>query len=152
MEWILFIGIIFVIGWISEYFSNKSKTTSHDIPSESSDYKSSYTTSDYISSTNNYMDDDEYDNCTKVYSSSSSSKGGHTYDKWQELGYQVKRGETAAYTHYGKKIFVKNQVVKKAYQNHCWRCGDNISSKYDEKCYVCGMFICSSCGACFCDK
>ncbi len=152
MEWILFIGIIFVIGWISEYFSKKSKTTSHNIPSKSSDNKNLYTTSNYTSSTNNYMNDDEYDNCTKVYSSNSSSKEGHTYDKWQELGYQVKRGETATYTYYGKKIFVKNQVVKKTYQNHCWMCGDKISSEYDEKCYVCGMFICSSCGACFCDR
>ena len=29
---------------------------------------------------------------------------GHTYEKWQELGYQVKRGEKAAYQYYGQGL------------------------------------------------
>ena len=37
---------------------------------------------------------------------------GHTYDKWQELGYQVKKGEKAAYKYYGQSIFTKDQVFK----------------------------------------
>lgn len=36
---------------------------------------------------------------------------GHTYEKWQELGYQVKKGEKAAYRFYGNNIFTRDQVV-----------------------------------------
>jgi hypothetical protein len=40
------------------------------------------------------------------------SDEGHTYDKWLELGYQVKRGEKAAYKYYGRYIFESDQVVR----------------------------------------
>ncbi|GAD78651.1 MULTISPECIES: hypothetical protein [Vibrio] len=39
-----------------------------------------------------------------------NSNEGHTYDKWRELGYQVRRGEKAAYKYYGKSIFTRDQV------------------------------------------
>ena len=45
------------------------------------------------------------------YKKSNNSKGGHTYDKWQELGYQVKKGEKYAYKMYGQYIFTRDQVV-----------------------------------------
>lgn len=78
---------------------------------------------------------------------------GHTYDKWQELGYQVIRGETASYTYYGNKIFTRDQVVKikKSYRNHCWNCGESINSRINSKCYECEMYECDNCGCCMCD-
>lgn len=83
----------------------------------------------------------------------------HTYEKWQELGYQVKNGEHASYKLYGQKIFKRNQVVKisdkdydKSYENHCWNCKEHISSDSDEYCSKCGMYHCSNCGVCLCDK
>jgi hypothetical protein len=38
---------------------------------------------------------------------------GHTYEKWQELGYQVRKGEKARYCYYGKHVFSRDQVVRK---------------------------------------
>ena len=37
---------------------------------------------------------------------------GHTYDKWKELGYQVKRGEQHSFIHFGNKCFTRDQVVR----------------------------------------
>jgi len=88
----------------------------------------------------------------------------HTYDKWQELGYQVKHGESATYTHYGQKIFTRGQVVDmncncecndsskdyNEYENHCWNCKEDISSHSEDRCNECEMFICSNCGECMC--
>jgi hypothetical protein len=39
-----------------------------------------------------------------------TTSNGHTYNKWRELGYQVRRGEKAAYKYYGKSIFTREQV------------------------------------------
>jgi hypothetical protein len=47
---------------------------------------------------------------SKSSSPSGRSSGGHTYEKWQQLGYQVRRGEKAAYKYYGKSIFTEDQV------------------------------------------
>ncbi|UUO25443.1 hypothetical protein FGD67_21160 [Colwellia sp. M166] len=54
---------------------------------------------------------------------------GHTYEKWQELGYQVKKGQKAAYRFYGNNIFTRDQVVnvdeddeESEYHNHCFNC------------------------------
>ncbi len=41
----------------------------------------------------------------------------HTYEKWQELGYQVKRNEKPEYKMYGKKIYTRDQVFKKNKEN-----------------------------------
>jgi hypothetical protein len=40
-------------------------------------------------------------------------KRGHTYDKWKEMGYQVKKGEKHTFNYYGNKTFYPSQVVKK---------------------------------------
>ncbi len=58
--------------------------------------------------------------------------------------------------YYGKKIYEREQVIKKkynkkSYENHCWNCHEDISSDFSEKC-DCGMFICSSCDMCICDR
>lgn len=36
---------------------------------------------------------------------------GHTYEKWQELGYQVNKGQKSTYLFYGNNIFTRDQVV-----------------------------------------
>jgi len=94
------------------------------------------------------------------YVQASDNIGDHTYDKWQELGYQVKRGETSAYVHYGKHVFTRSQVQElgssyeddydRSYENHCWNCGEHISSDSEEYCDDCEMFVCSNCGECMC--
>lgn len=38
----------------------------------------------------------------------------HSYENWLKRGYQVKRGEVAAYKYYGNHIFKRSQVVKKS--------------------------------------
>ena len=81
---------------------------------------------------------------------------GHTYEKWQELGYQVKRGEKAAYEYYGNYIFTRDQVVsisgeEEAYVNHCWSCGRTVDSDYCNKCSSCGWYECNKCGSCSSD-
>lgn len=40
--------------------------------------------------------------------------------------------------------------VSHAYENHCWNCKAYISSAICTRCSVCGVYICSSCGSCFC--
>ena len=94
------------------------------------------------------------------YIHDSDDIGDHTYNKWDELGYQVKRGETSAYVHYGQHIFTRSQVVRmgssseddynRSYENHCWNCREHISSDFEEYCDDCEMFICSNCGECMC--
>jgi hypothetical protein len=39
------------------------------------------------------------------------------------------------------------------YVNHCWSCKASIDSESNRRCSRgCNMFICGSCGRCFCDK
>lgn len=35
-----------------------------------------------------------------------------------------------------------------AYENHCWRCKNDISSSKDIRCGICRWYICSNCSAC----
>ena len=64
---------------------------------------------------------------------------GHTYEKWQELGYQVKKGQKAAYQFYGNNIFTRDQVVhtyeedeEEEYHNHCFNCQSAVDSSSEE--------------------
>ena len=82
---------------------------------------------------------------------------GHTYDKWQELGFQVKKGERHSFNHYCNKCFTIDQVVKidddeedEPYVNHCWKCKKTVDSDYQKKCSACGWLKCSRCRACGC--
>ncbi len=83
---------------------------------------------------------------------------GHTYDKWQELGYQVKRGESAAYKYYGNNVFTRDQVVPVSnhydddydYANHCWNCKSDVDSDSNYQCRRCSWLKCD-CGSCGCD-
>jgi|GEM_PF-6808417 hypothetical protein len=43
---------------------------------------------------------------------SSKKKEGHTYFKWKELGYQVKKGEVYTYKLYGHEVYTEDQVYK----------------------------------------
>lgn len=38
------------------------------------------------------------------------------------------------------------------YINHCFNCKAGIRSDEDEQCDICGFYICSRCGSCFCRK
>lgn len=82
---------------------------------------------------------------------------GHTYNKWQELGYQVKKGETAAYRYYGNNIFTRDQVVntdeddESEYHNNCFNCRNDVHSSSEEQCEECDWLICSHCNSCGCD-
>lgn len=38
------------------------------------------------------------------------------------------------------------------YINVCWNCHAGIDSDVQKRCPVCKMFICSSCGSCFCNR
>lgn len=38
------------------------------------------------------------------------------------------------------------------YVNHCWSCGDSISSEVNARCDSCDMFFCDACGACMCGR
>jgi hypothetical protein len=40
--------------------------------------------------------------------------------------------------------------VSQVYERHCWNCKGHISSAICARCSVCGFYICSSCGSCFC--
>ena len=66
---------------------------------------------------------------------------GHTYDKWQELGYQVKKGAKADYNHYGQSIFKQHQVVYIGDDDDdgfCDRCGKQLRGDLTkELCYEC---------------
>lgn len=37
---------------------------------------------------------------------------------------------------------------KYVYTNHCWKCQSGINSEHNEKCDICGWYICSKCGSC----
>ena len=81
---------------------------------------------------------------------------GHTYDKWQKLGYQVKKGEVASYHLYGKNIFTEDQVIEVSgqsseYHNHCWNCGQDVDSNDESQCDDCGWLSCSNCNSCKCN-
>lgn len=38
--------------------------------------------------------------------------------------------------------------IRYEYQNHCWRCGSSIDSRYNSRCSLCKWYICNKCGAC----
>lgn len=83
---------------------------------------------------------------------------GHTYEKWQEMGYQVKKGQKAAYRFYGNNIFTRDQVVsiedddeESEYHNHCFYCQNDVDSSSEEQCDECDWLICSNCHSCGCD-
>jgi hypothetical protein len=71
---------------------------------------------------------------------------GHTYEKWLELGYQVRKGEKSAYRYYGNNILTRVQVVntdgKDEYRNHCFNCKKDVDSSSEEQC---DWLICSHC-------
>ena len=50
---------------------------------------------------------------TEVLPNCSDSSSAHTYENWLKKGYQVKKGEKAAYKFYGQYIFRRDQVVMK---------------------------------------
>ena len=83
---------------------------------------------------------------------------GHTYEKWKELGYQVKKGAKHSFNHFGNKCFTREQVVKietkkknsPQYINHCWKCKNTVDSSDERKCGSCGWLVCSRCKACGC--
>lgn len=73
---------------------------------------------------------------------------GHSYEKWQDLGFQVKKGETASYKHYGVPMFKKNQVIKKSCSNtnskhgFCDKCGEELrGNKSKSLCYECWIKV-----------
>jgi hypothetical protein len=79
---------------------------------------------------------------------------GHTYEKLQELGYQVNKGQKAAYRFYGNNIFTRDQVVniddddeECEYHNHCFNCQNDVDSSSEEQCKVCYWLICSYCSS-----
>lgn len=39
-------------------------------------------------------------------------------------------------------------MMKKIYENHCWQCKSYISSNYNNRCTICGWYICGTCEAC----
>ncbi len=41
-----------------------------------------------------------------------------------------------------------SQSKKYVYINHCWKCQSGINSEDNEKCDICGWYICSKCGSC----
>ena len=38
------------------------------------------------------------------------------------------------------------------YINHCWNCHSSIDSRSNERCQMCNMFKCNSCGKCLCGR
>ena len=69
---------------------------------------------------------------------------GRSYEKWKDLGFQVKKGESASYEHYGVPMFTRNQVVKIGYSNansgygYCDECGKKLRGDRSKSlCYEC---------------
>jgi len=69
---------------------------------------------------------------------------GNSYEKWKDLGFQVKKGGKATYEHYGVPMFIKNQVVKigsnrtNSDYGFCNRCGKKLQGdKSKALCYEC---------------
>ena len=59
---------------------------------------------------------------------------GHTYDKWQELGYQVKRGEKHSFNYFGNKCFTRDQVVRINDELHgCHETEEESEYEYEER-------------------
>ena len=40
--------------------------------------------------------------------------------------------------------------ISYVYENHCWNCKTHISSAIHARCPKCKLYICGSCGSCFC--
>lgn len=45
-------------------------------------------------------------------------------------------------------MILSSMVSFASYENHCWQCGEHISSTYCRQCPECGWYICVNCGAC----
>jgi hypothetical protein len=43
---------------------------------------------------------------------STNGQNGHTRAVWARMGYQVKSGETPAYTYYGNRVYLPSQVMR----------------------------------------
>jgi len=109
MEFGIAMLVLFVIYSIYEELKTKEDTT--DTSSTIYDYNSSYT-----ESTKNIILDDPivgtvHSKRKKKFKKSRENES-HTYDKWLELGYQVRKGEKYAYKFYGKYMFTRDQVAK----------------------------------------
>ena len=109
MEFGIAMLVLFVIYSIYEELKTKEDTT--DTSSTIYDYNSSYTES----TKNIILYDDLIVDTTyskqKRFKKSRENES-HTYDKWLELGYQVRKGEKYAYKFYGKYMFTRDQVAK----------------------------------------
>jgi len=122
MEYLIFVVIISLVFIVydklvtntpslySKSSLQKDKNSSDiEIITKNSENKS-YNTKEEKIVNNFYVQNNSY-----TYNNNRSSlngKGGHTYDKWQQLGYQVKSSEHYSYKHYGHEIFLEDQVVK----------------------------------------
>jgi len=69
---------------------------------------------------------------------------GHSYEKWKDLGFQVKKDEKATYERYGVPIFIRNQVVMigssrtNSEYSFCDKCGKKLQGDRSKAlCYEC---------------
>lgn len=44
------------------------------------------------------------------------------------------------------------RVGTRPYVNHCWSCESDIDSRRNDRCELCGLFLCSECGSCYHDS
>lgn len=116
----IFIGILALIGYADQFLNTQTHTNTTPTKSDAPKSSTSVKTYDYDeksnetknqSHTNNvYIQNNVYVN---VHQPKSSTKHtDHTEKVWNQLGYEVKDGETYAYKHYGNEIYRPNQVLK----------------------------------------
>ena len=119
MEILLFIIVLAILGWVNDFFENKSDTKNTD---SQTTLNNELIVKDTLSKNNSY----EKDTNTKIiniqnntyiqqnnYNVESEELDDHTEKIWNKLGYQIQYGETYAYKMYGKEIFTPEQVVQK---------------------------------------
>ncbi|NCD12242.1 MAG: hypothetical protein EOL93_06795 [Epsilonproteobacteria bacterium] len=119
----IFLAVVTVIGYAMQE-EKKNNASSKTLPDEflkrqsqdkkditivrSSKSTDSYETKQTIN--NYYTQNNIY---VQTTTPTSKAKGtDHTAKVWRELGYQVKRGESYSYKHYGQEIYTPNQVER----------------------------------------
>ena len=120
MEFLLFIGGLYMLGYVHEKLTSKSTDTTVKTPPKNDvsyykpkdfEYVSPKKSEETIVN-NYYIQQNVYVQNNNYNSKSSKELSDHTAKKWKELGYSVKYGERYSYKFYGKEIFTPEQVEK----------------------------------------
>jgi len=121
MEFLLFIGVVYVLDVVYNQLRKNTTDTSAKMPPKSdvSSYARpkdfGYVSPKKVEETivnNYYTQNNVYVQQNNYYEKPSQELSDHTAKIWKRLGYSIKHGETYSYKFYGNEIFKPNQVER----------------------------------------